>query len=808
MLGVSGWSLHAQWTHRYPPVKGIANAVYLEGFELPTMGAGPTDPAASPDGKTIAIAARGWLWILDPATGEAKRLTKGADMDSRPAWSPDGKRVAFLRDDTRDIDIIEVEVASGAEKTLVATPALDLDPAYAADGRTLFYSSAEAGDFDIWRLDLHSGQRTRVTDDPGLELRPLPVPRRNELVYVAKVNPRDSVVVLNLSNGSRRVLKEDGLMTQTRPAIKPDGHALAVPLPGTDGVWDLWLMDIAGGPLIHLTRGNGLPLTPAWSPDGAIVYFVEADADQCFHLYSVHAAGGHVTDVSPATWNWGEPTSRVQVTTRIGNDPKPTPARVTITDRSGHPALPEHGQARFDPQNGVVYVYSPGTLTVEVPAGEIKATAAYGFSAIPAIGSVPAPAGRAASLDLRLESLWRPESEGWYSGDHHHHLNYGGQFNLAAEDLIPILKGEDLDVATPLLANLQTRFNDRQFWTWQRLSEGPPLIAFGQEIRPHFFGHMGIIGVQSLHWPWYWGPGYEVVGRDDRPNLSTLAHARREGGVAYFVHPVRGGDPFPTDGPPRNIPLALVPEAVHGDLDALEIACIWSDEQQTADVWYRFLNLGIPVAPSAGTDAFPNYYRGQAIGVTRVYVRPDGPLNLSSYLDALKKGRSFVTNGPLVKFTVENTQPGGTIQTTGGQELKWQLTAVSAIPYDKVDLIVNGTVAWTGEGLREAGAKSYTGTVTAPSGGWIAMRVLGSPAQLRWPAQDTYPFAHTAPIWVNHVGSTEPEAVSRASRDLLNWMDVADKRLIDGYGDAEIPIVKKRFADTRRKLEEWAQRKR
>lgn len=804
IVGVSGWSLQAQWTNRYPQVKGIANAVYLEGFELPTSGTGPTDPAVSPDGKTIAIAARGWLWLVSPATGEAKRLTKGAGMDSRPAWSPDGKRIAFLRDNTKDIDIMEVEVATGAEKTLVATPALDLDPAYGPDGRTLFYSSAEGGDFDIWRLDLDSGKKTRITQDQGLELRPLPVPGANELVYVAKVNPRDSVVVLNLASGAKRVLKEDGLMTQTRPAIKPNGKALAVPLPGPDGVWDLWLIDITGGPMIHLTRGNGLPLTPAWSPDGTTVYFVEADREQRFHLYSVPASGGDVTDASPTTWNWGEPTARVQVTTRLGDDRKPIPARIMVTDMNGHPALPDRGQARFDPQNGVVYVYSPGTLSIEVPAGKVTATAAYGFSAVPASGAASVLAGQTASIDLRLEPLWRPESDGWYSGDHHHHLNYGGQFNLIPEDLVPVLKGEDLDVATPLLANLQTRFNDREFWRWQRLSSGAPLIAFGQEIRPHFFGHMGVIGVQSLYWPWYWGPGYEVFGRDDRPNQSTLAHARNQGGFAYFVHPVRGGDPFPADGPPRNIPLALVPEAVLGDLDGLEIACIWSDETQTADVWYRFLNLGIPIVPSAGTDAFPNYYRGQAIGITRVYVRSGAPLNFSSYLEGLKKGRSFVTNGPLVKFRVQNAQPGDVIPAKAGQELAWDLTAVSAVPYDKVDLIVNGTVAWTGEGLPKGGTKTYSGRVKAPAGGWIAVRVMGSPAQVMWPAQDSYPFAHTAPIWLNAVGSKEPESVRRAARDLLNWMDVADKRLADGYGDADIPVLKKRFADTRKKLEDWA----
>jgi TolB protein len=73
--------------------------------------------------------------------------------------------------------------------------------------------------------------------------------------------------------------------------------------------------------------------------------------------------------------------------------------------------------------------------------------------------------------------------------------------------------------------------------------------VFGQEVRPHFLGHMGLIGISSPHWPWYWGPGYPIYGRDDRPNGSALEHSRREGGINAFVHPVSTGTPFPSEGP-------------------------------------------------------------------------------------------------------------------------------------------------------------------------------------------------------------------------------------------------------------------
>ena len=66
---------------------------------------------------------------------------------------------------------------------------------------------------------------------------------------------------------------------------------------------------------------------------------------------------------------------------------------------------------------------------------------------------------------------------------------------------------------------------------------------------------------------------------------------------------------------------------------------------------------------------------------------------------------------------------------------------------------------------------------------------------------DSYPFAHTAPLWIGRVGSIEPEAARASARDLLAWLEVADKRLDEGYEGSPIPNLKERFAEARRKLE-------
>jgi TolB protein len=785
---------YGQWTNRYPKVANFAHHVYLEGYNLPTLAAGPTDPAPSPDGRALAVAARGWLWLMDTGTREARRITRGGGVDSRPAWSPDGRQLAFVRDDGRDTDIVLLEVASGRERVLVDTPALDLDPAFSRDGRAVFYSSAEAGDLDLWRVEAGTGEKKRLTADRGLELRPQPLPGDAQLLYVSKVGSVDTVSLLDLRDNSRRVYREEGIASQLRPALKPDGRSFVANVPAQSR-WQLWLTDIKGGPPVQVAHGARYPLTPAFGPDGSDIYFAEPGDDERFRVFRVPTAGGAPEDVSPLSWDWGEPTARVTVRTRRAGEAGGLPARLSVTAGNGHPLLPDAGQPRFDGQNGLVFFYSPGAVTIEAPAGEVRVLAARGFGSPASSTSRTVRLGESAVIDLDIAApLWEPESEGWYSADLHSHLNYGGPYLLAPEDIVPDMRAEALHLATPQLANLHTRFIDAEWWGWRRAG-GPPMIAFAQEVRSHFLGHVAVVGADSLYWPWYYGPGYPVYEDLDLPNAAALTFARRHGGINSYVHPVSVREPFPQAGPPAGLPLELVPDALHGDVDTLEVACLWSDELGTSEAWYRLLNLGLPVAPSAGSDSMHNFYRTMAIGSTRVYAKPEGAMNLTSYLAAVRGGRSFVTNGPLIKFKVADAEAGGTINATPGAAVSWELNVWSPLPVERVEVLVNGKAVWSGTGPDAAGRRTYTGRVEAPSGGWVAARVYGGEA--RWPVMDSYPFAHTAPVWFTRVGSTDAGAARAASRDLLRWMDVAEKRLNEGYKGAPAARLRRRFTEAR-----------
>jgi TolB protein len=786
------WPLSAQWTNRYQRI-GQGHHVYIEGYDFPTYSVGPTYPAVSPDGRTLAFSARGWLWTMSTGGGAAERLTTAAGMDSRPAWHPDGRRLAFVRDDTRNTDIVEIDIATGTERVLAATPAAELDPAYSPDGRALYFASAETGDLEIYRLDLASQQKMRLTDARGLDLRPQPLVN-GAVVIVSKRGSGDEVAVIG-ADGSRRVLAVASIASLARPAVSADGRRVAVPLPVLSSTaWALQLFDVGGGPTTEIVSGGGHPIMPAWSPDGQHVYFARADAAGVFGLWRVGSGGGIAQAVQPTSWNWKTPTVKLTLKTTISGSDRPVPARVTIVAGNGHPAFATGHQSWLDGQSGLVYAHSPGSLEFEFPAGEHRVEAARGFEHLTARSTIDWPANGQGVLSIPLSPLTGVSLDEWYSGDHHFHLNYGGQTLLAPEALLPMLHAEELDVATPLSANLHTRRIDEGYFNWTRSEL--PIIRFGQEVRSHFLGHTGHIGIKTLYWPWYWGPGYPIYGLDDRSNHEALRKTRGEGGVNSYVHPVSNGAPFAGKSP-AGVPLELVSDAVLGDVDTIELACLWSDELGTSDVWHRLLNVGVPLAPSAGTDAMVDFFRTMAIGTTRVYVHVPQPFTLERYLANLKAGRSFVTTGPLLQFSVNGAAPGDAVKVSRGT-VDWALTVASAVPVERVEVLVNGEVAWSGDGLAKPGTLKLEGAVKAPAGGWIAARVRGGTTV--WPAMDSFPFAHTAPIWFGAIGSTDREAARRAAVDLLAALDVAEARVRDAYKEVSAPILLGRIAAAREKL--------
>ena len=794
-------ALFAQWTNHYPLADGFNHQVYLEGFELPVLNSGPMDPAPAPSGAEIAYSAKGWLWLLDPATGTARRITNSRAMDSRPEWSASGRAIVFVRDDGSQLSIVSLDLESGRERILVDAEAINLDPVFSADENFVYYASAENGALELWRVSIDSLEREPITASAELLRRPLkrrPVPIGDDgsIVYLNKQDTYDSIELLDTGTNTASTLVEDRITAQSDFSISPDGKYLAYTWP-YDGGWELRLLALAEpNTSVQLTRSRGLPLAPAFSHDGEWIYFAEANDDERSELNRVSVSGGPVERIPIRKLDWGTPTGTLIVRTEI--EGALSPVRMNVLDAAGHPVIPETGAVRSEGQHGRIFFYSNGEIELIAPAGRVTISAVQGFETLELVQEAMVSADSTTRVTLSLERIWDAPANSWYAGDNHFHLNYGGTYRLDPGDILPDLRGEGVDVAYPLLANLHNRFLQQDLWGWT-YSEGP-VVLFGQEVRSHFLGHLQLLGTREIFWPWVWGPGYQLYSHDDRPNAVALRHARAQGGLGGYVHPVAVNDPL-TAETAASVPPGLVADAVLGELDIIELGCLWTDEIGTGALWHQVLNLGIPLAASAGSDVMNNYYRTMAIGAARVYVHPDGDLTAASYHKALKDGRSFVTTGPLLEFEAGGMQPGQVAEPAGAS-VDWSLDVHSALPYESVQIFVNGAVVQTLEGSPEPGSQRYSGSVEVPSGGWITARVLG--ANTGWPAMDSYLFAETSPVWFGAVGSTDPAAARESATRLLMVLDASEQKVREGYGDAPIPKLLGHFAEARARLEQLA----
>lgn len=784
----------AQWTNRYPKVQDHGHHVYLEGFELPILTSGPMDPAPAPLNNQLAFAAKGWLWLLDLQTMAAKRITSSPGMDSRPEWSSDGKKLVFIRDDGSDTHIVVLDLITNNETVLIDEPAIDLDPFFSPDRELVYYASAVNGSIDLWSINLSTGERQPITDDRGVQRRPVAHPGGSQLIYLNKIGSYNSVVLLDLESGTERTLVEDRLTSQADMTLNNDGTLMAYTWP-YDGGYEIRLLtlDVPNSSL-RLTVSEGMPLAPAFSGDGRWIYYAEAGENERTELKRISVNGGNPEIMEISSWDWDAPKGKIKIITKV--DGVTQPVRLNVTDATGHPVIPDEGAVRSDGQNGMVFFYSNGEIILEAPEGAVEITAVQGFLTEATVQKTQVRSGTTEAITIELERIWHPNASGWYSGDNHFHLNYGGTYQLDPEDIMLDMKGEGLDVAFPLLANLHNRFLQQELWGWK--NEGLPMIRIGQEVRSHFLGHLSLIGTTELYWPWIWGPFYEVYGKDDRTNAAPLRFARSQGGLGGYVHPVRPQNPFSEEGA-QSVPVSLVADCVLGEVDLIEVGCLWTDELGTGSMWHQILNIGVPLAASSGSDVMNDYYRTMAVGAARVFVKPKGELTEESYLDALKNGQSFVSNGPMLEFLAGDKGPGEVIE-TDSRSFNWSLSVHSALPYDKVEIYINGAVVWAKEVNVDAGSHNYKGSLKVPVGGWVTARVHGG--AVKWPFMDSYPFAEASPVWFGEVGSTDPQVAKVAAAKLLKVLKVSRESLIQGYGETPIPNLISQFDRAEDRLKE------
>ena len=170
----------------------------------------------------------------------------------------------------------------------------------------------------------------------------------------------------------------------------------------------------------------------------------------------------------------------------------------------------------------------------------------------------------------------------------------------------------------------------------------------------------------------------------------------------------------------------------------------------TTVLWHRLLNCGFHLPASAGTDCFLNRVTSRLPGADRVYVKFDGPLDYAKWIDGLRAGRSFVTNGPMLEFSVGPHQLGDTIKLDAPRELTVSAKCESHFPLAKVDVLYNGEVVATLPLSESKQLATFNAPIKLDRSGWLALRASG-PGHVDHPVGSLDD--HTSPIYVQVTGS-------------------------------------------------------
>lgn len=785
----------AEWTNRYPKVDGQRHHIYLESYELPILSSGPKYPAPSPDGRSIAFASYGWIWVLEIQTGIAKRITDSSDIDGRPRWSADGSQLTFVRDSGLDSSIIVLDLASCNTNT-INTPAIDLDPEFSADGTSLYFSSAESGLLNIWKYNLNDSSKTMITDLDGHSRNPR-LSADGKTLYFSHLDwPNRQIRSLHMDTGKQVVIKTDSIAGQFSFDLHPQRDLLSYNWAVGDDL-NLTIVDVnESHPVTNITPGRTYVQDPAWSRDGKHIYYSEPNNAQQFKLMEVSAFGGSPQQLPIKNWDWGEKTATLKIITSLDN--RITPSRLSVRDATGHALVSPDAGTYFDSENGQHFFYSDGEIELQVPLGEIRVTATQGLMSAPMTQMINVKGDT--KIDVRIKKIWNASDAGYHSADFHLHLNYDGPYRHVTSDIEPLIAGEDLDIATPQAANLHNRLMDKEFLGETLTTSGGALIKFAQEVRSHFHGHIGVVGPTEFYFPWFWGPGYPKLNNGNLSNSTVFDFVDSfDDSIGTYVHPVAYNvNPF-NYKKASSIPVEFIPDAILSDNVGLELVCAWSDELGTSELWYRLLNIGRPVVAMAGTDMFVDFHRTPAVGSARVYAQQDQDnIDWRAFIAAVKQGRTFVTNGPALLLKLEDKAQPGDLVKSGSNTFR--LKVISALAVDNVELVINGEVVWSGGNIAAGESKTFEGTIDLPEGGWIAARAHGGVTS--WPSMDSYPFAHTSPIWINQVGSTDKPAKQKASRELRIALNQIEERARLAYEGDNISRLLERIDNARNILEQ------
>jgi hypothetical protein len=798
---------------------------YWREMYLPQLTTGPGAVAWMQDAKTVVYSMAGSLWRQAIDSMRADQLTAGPGYDYQPDVSPDGRWLIYTTYHNDALELYALEIASGKASQLTSGGAVNVEPRFSPDGKRIaFVSTSYNGRFHIFTADFTDGKISNVQRLTGEERTTLPryyysafdheispawSPDGKEIIYISNrghLYGTGGIWRMKATPGAeRREIFSEETTWRARPDLSPDGKRVVFSSYAGRNWHQLWVLPAEGGAAFPITYGEYDNTAPRWSPDGKQIAFISNRGGNT-SLWVEEIPGGAQRQIVAKEKKYSRAMVRVHITV-LDEFGKPTAARVSVTGAEGRAYAPDHawmhaadgftrGERPFEPH----YFHMRGTAEVVVPAGKVEVEVMKGFEYQVEHVSTEIGSGKPAPLVVGLNPLRLPATPGWrwVSGDLHIHMNYAGTYRNTPKNLIAQAEAEDLNVVNSLIVNKEQRMPDIAYFTGKldAASTATTLLWHGQEFHTSSAGHLALLHLQkNILLPDYADYPQTAAASLFPSNSTMLDMAHAQGGVAGYVHLF---DEMPDPAKDAKLTHWLPADVALGKVDYIEVLG-FADHRATASVWYRLLNAGFRIPAGAGTDAMANYAALHGpVGLNRVFVRvPAGPLKMEIWLENLRKGRTFATNGPLLDFTLNGKTIGDELALPAGKaEVKFSVALRSIVPLEHLQLVCNGEVAKEIPLTGDRTTADARGTIAVEKSGWCVLRAWNQNGT--HPILDLYPYATTSPIYITIGGA--PARSREDAAYFLAWVDrlIANAQANTAWNSpAEKEIVLKQLQEAR-----------